>query len=173
MADDDKELDLDSTDKKGGKGKLILIIVLGFLLLTGAVVGTLFFTGVIGSGGKADGDATETEAQEKAIGPAIYYELKPEFVVNFEGEQSANYLQVDIQLMTRDSAAVNIFKEHEPLIRNNILLVLSSQKYDELRTLAGKEKMRADVLATVQQVVEAEMGKPEVEAVYFTSFIMQ
>lgn len=172
MADDDKELDLDSNEKKGGKGKLILIIVLAVVLLSGAVIGTLFFTGVIGGGSKGE-DAQEEEVEETVAGPAIYFELKPEFVVNFEGDQGADYLQIDIQLMTRDADAISVFKDHSPLIRNNILLLLSSQKYAELRTLEGKEKMRADVLATVQQVVEAELGKPAVEAVFFTSFIMQ
>ena len=173
MADDDKEIELDDGGKKGGKGKLILIIVLAILVVSGITVGTLFFTGVLGSGKSSKDDAGDEHAEEVVLGPVTYFELKPEFVVNFEGEQKANYLQVDIQLMTRNAAAINVFEEHAPLIRNNILLILSGQKYDELRSLEGKEKMRAEVLAGVQQIVEEELGSPAVEAVFFTSFIMQ
>lgn len=171
MAKEEQEIELDDSSKKSGKGKLILIIVLAMVLLSGATVGALFFTGVLGGGGDSKGD--DTEEHETSLGPATYFELSPEFVVNFEGAQKASYLQVDIQLMTRNPEAIKVFEEHSPLIRNNILLLLSGQKYDELRTQAGKEKMRADVLATVQEIVKAEMGKPAVEAVYFTSFIMQ
>lgn len=174
MADDGKEIELDDGGKKGGKGKLILIILLAVVLLSGITVGTLFFTGVLGGKtGKSEAGAGKEHAGEVALGPVRYFELSPEFVVNFEGEQKANYLQVDVQLMTRNAEALKVFEEHTPLIRNNILLLLSGQKYDELRTLEGKEKMRAEVLATVQQVVEAELGTPAVEAVFFTSFIMQ
>lgn len=169
MAIEEKEIELDDSNKKGGNGKLVLIIVLAIILVSGATVGALFFTGVIGGGDKGQ----DTEEQEESLGPVTYFELSPEFVVNFEGEQKASYLQVDIQLMTRTPEAIKVFEEHAPLIRNNILLLLSGQKYDELRTMAGKEKMRAEVLATVQEIVQAELGKPAVEAVYFTSFIMQ
>ncbi|MFO7602898.1 MAG: flagellar basal body-associated FliL family protein [Gammaproteobacteria bacterium] len=172
MADKEKELDLDGTDKKAGKGKLILIIVMVTLLISGGTVAGLYFSGMLGGGP----DAASGEQNDDAAvttGPAIYFELKPEFVVNFDGQQGANYLQVDIQLMTRDAAVLKTLQDHAPLIRNNILLLLSGQQYAELRTLAGKEKMRAEVLATVQAVVEAEYGKPAIESVFFTSFIMQ
>ena len=171
MAKAEKEIELDDSGKKGGKGKLIIIVVLAVVLAVGATLGGLYFAGVLGGGGK--GNKTDDAKQETTLGPATYFELTPEFVVNFQGEQKASYLQVDIQLMTRSPEAIKVFQAHAPLIRNNILLLLSGQKYEELRTTAGKEKMRADVLATVQEVVEAELGKPAVKAVFFTSFIMQ
>lgn len=168
---EDNEIELDASVKKGGKGKLILIITLIVLLLSGATVGTLYFTGVIGAKGKPEkADEKEKVAEQ---GPAIYYALTPEFIVNFEGNQQANYLQVEIQLMTRHPEVIEILKHENPMIRNNVLLLLSGQKYDELRTLAGKEKLRAEVLKAIQKVVKTESGKPGVEAVYFTSFIMQ
>ena len=37
----------------------------------------------------------------------------------------------------------------------------------------GKEKLRADALAEIQKVMKAETGKPGVESVFFTSFVMQ
>ena len=173
MAKDNKEeeIELDASVKKGGKGKLILIITLAVLLLSGATVGALYFTGVLGGAHNEKGADQKDEAV--ALGPAIYYEFKPEFIVNFEGNQNAKYLQVEIQLMTRAPEVAKILEHENPLIRNNILLLLSGQKYDELCTLAGKEKLRAEVLKTIQQTVKAEFGKPAVEAVYFTSFIMQ
>jgi len=170
--DKDDAIELDASIKKGGMGKLILIIVLAILLMGGTTVGILYYTGAIGGKGDSSKDVAG-ETKEEAVGPAIYYELKPEFIVNFEGNQKANYLQVNMQLMTRTPGVVNILEENDPLIRNNILLLFSGQKYDELSTLAGKEKLRAEVLKTVQQIVKTELGKPAIEAVYFTSFIMQ
>ena len=174
--DKDDAIELDASINKGGKGKLILIIVLAILLMGGTTVGILYYTGAIGGKGDSSKDvAGEAKAKEEAeaVGPAIYYELKPEFIVNFEGNQKANYLQITMQLMTRTPGVVKILEEDDPLIRNNILLLFSGQKYDELSTLAGKEKLRAEVLKAVQQIVKTEFGKPAVEAVYFTSFIMQ
>ncbi len=173
MAKDDKEkeIELDASVKKGGKGKLIVIITLAVLLLGGGTVGALFYTGVLGGGHSEKG--ADKKDKVAALAPAIYYELKPEFIVNFEGNQQANYLQVEIQLMTRNPAVVKTLEHEDPLIRNNILILLSGQQYVELRTAAGKEKLRAEVLKAIQKIVKTETGKSSVDAVYFTSFIMQ
>ncbi|VAX05680.1 hypothetical protein MNBD_GAMMA19-792, partial [hydrothermal vent metagenome] len=37
----------------------------------------------------------------------------------------------------------------------------------------GKETLREEALEVVQQILEEETGDPGIEAVYFTSFVMQ
>jgi flagellar FliL protein len=59
-------------------------------------------------------------------------------------------------------------------LRNDLLLFFGSQPQEALVTLEGREEMRKKALETVRSVVRAEGGKPEeIEAVYFTSFVMQ
>ena len=221
-----EELDLD-TAKKGGAGakkrlKLILIIVASILLVSGSVVGALYFTGFMGGkksvkAGKTDkADKASDKQKDKEITtqtkPALYLPLQPTLVANFEDPNAgAAYLQIEMQLMARDEHVLDIAKEHMPLIRNNLLMIMSSQKAVELKTRAGKEQLQKIMLETVQKVIaegngnhhgdvtEANKGKeneqtndhkatdktpdkpeqhaltdgPNVEAVYFTSLIMQ
>ncbi len=182
MAKDD-ELELDTSKGGGGKGKLIVIIVLVVLLTAGGVIGGLYFAGMLGGGDAgAEAGATEEENKEVTAKPAFYQELQPAFVVNFEEQTDAAYLQVEMQVMVHDQAVLSEVTKHMPVIRNNILLILSAQKYDVVKTRAGKEALQQTILEAIQAVLDeankdqpAEEGQEphKIEQVYFTSFIMQ
>lgn len=182
------ELELDTTKSSGGKGKMIIILVVAVLLTTGIVIGVLYFTGALGGGGKDKTESSkEDEPKALEIKPAFYLDLQPAFVVNFEDQTHAAYLQVEMQVMARDKVVLDMVTKHMPLIRNNILLILSAQKYEAVKTRQGKEALQKTILESVQQTVsestlesaqddkkEGEKSKPaNVEQVYFTSFIMQ
>jgi len=84
------------------------------------------------------------------------------------------FLQVTVQLASRDPGTIEILKANDPVVRNDLLLLFGNQKYSVIATRDGKEQLRAQALATVRKVIAAAGGKPErVEAVYFTSFVMQ
>ena len=128
-------------------------------------------------GDAAHGQAAEGESHEEegehAAAPASYLGLDPAFVVNLESGDEAHYLQAEVQLMARDAHALEAAKVHVPMLRNTLLLLFGQQKPADLATRAGKEKLQQAALAEVQRVLKAETGKPIVEAVYFTSFVMQ
>ncbi|MGD9385920.1 MAG: flagellar basal body-associated FliL family protein, partial [Thioalkalispiraceae bacterium] len=169
-----------------------MIIALVVLLTTGATIGALYFTGSLGniSSEQAKPEAADADdtAEEVAAKPAFYYELQPAFVVNFEDQSQAAYLQVEMQLMTYDKAVHKQITKHMPVIRNNILLILSAQKYQQVRTRQGKEALQSEILKAVREIAGPAMKEqlqqdaeteiqdqdvPNVEQVYFTSFIMQ
>jgi len=52
-------------------------------------------------------------------------------------------------------------------------MLFSSLDYQTISTIAGKQKIRDEALAEVQNVMKQETGKTGVEAIYFTSFVMQ
>jgi flagellar FliL protein len=59
-------------------------------------------------------------------------------------------------------------------VKNDLLMLFGGQKYEDLSTRAGKEKLQKDALASVRSIIEKAGGKPEsIEALYFTSFVMQ
>jgi len=156
------------TLRKKGKGKLLYIIV-ALLLVGGAVGGWLAF--------KPKADAATAAAGDKPAAPrsaALYYKYDPAFVVNFGGEGSARYLQVMVEAMTRDGAMLELLKNNEPAVRNDLVLLFSSQDNATLLSADGKEKLRSAALEAVRKVVGAEGGDGKlVESVYFTSFVIQ
>ncbi len=174
-----EELDLaDKGGKGGSKKKIILIVVLvfvGLLTLVGTMVGTLWALGIFPPqhGESTQSAAVEEAPVEEAKAPAIYVKIDPPFVVNFDGQGKARFLQVVMEFMGRDEAELEEAQHHMPAIRNKMLLLLSSQSYDVLSTVEGKEQLRQQALAEVQAILEREVGHSAVEDLYLTSLVMQ
>lgn len=106
--------------------------------------------------------------------PAQYVKLDPPFVSNFESKGMVRFLQVTVEVMTRDPATIEMIKLHDPMIRNDLLLLLSNQQYEVISSREGKEQLRKQALEIVAKVVSSEGGDSKnVEQLYFTSFVMQ
>ena len=94
-------------------------------------------------------------------------------MVNFKPSARC-FLQVTVEIMSRDPQAIDFLKQHDPVVRNDLLMLLSNQQYAVIATSAGKETLRDRALATVRAAAAREGGKPDaLEAIYFTSFVMQ
>jgi flagellar protein FliL len=68
---------------------------------------------------------------------------------------------------------VQAVKDSDPVIRNALVMLFSSQTYAGLSDTSGKVKLQAQALDAVRKVVADKIGKPDVDALYFTSFVMQ
>lgn len=161
----------------GGKRKLKLIIavVLGLLLAVGLSVGsTLYF---MNKGEPEEAAASETPDAALSSGkqPAIYEPLAPAFIVNFNGANGGRqrYMQVSVALMSRDAAALTALKEHMPLLRNQLVMLFSSQDFAALATPVGQEMLRQQATASVQELAQRELGKVAIEQVLFTNYVLQ
>jgi flagellar protein FliL len=150
-----------------GKGKTpIIVMVLAIVLLAGGGVGAYFAF--------ASHDKKPAATRKEPAAPPLYMALDPPFVVNFEAEQQVRFLQITVQLMSRDPATIEQLKANDPVVRNDLLLLFAGQKYTVIATREGKEALRQQTLTAVRKIVTSAGGKPEkVEAVYFTSFVMQ
>ena len=153
------------------KGKLRLILIAAVVLLGGGGAAAYF---MLAGGDDKDKKAEATHGEESVKAPAVYVALDPPFVVNFEAEQLVRFLQVTVQVMSRDPISVELIKTNDPVVRNDLLLLLGNQSYTTISSREGKEKLRLEALEAVRKVVKGAGGKPEtIEAVYFTSFVMQ
>ena len=151
----EEELELDVNQKKGSKIMMILVIVLIVLVLVVGGVGAWLFLG------KDDAKSSHSdEKTEMVLGPIKYLTMVPEFIVNFGPQSKVRYLQVDLQIATRDEAALKIVNTYRPVIRNDILVLLSSVKYDDLKDRQGKEKLQKRLLNTINKVVVSASHAP-------------
>jgi len=196
MAEEDLDLDTENAGK--GKTNLLIIILIVVVLAVGGGVAAMFFIG--GDDSKPDAESGKGEEEHAAPkhAPAIYSTLRPTFVINFEDTSKARYVQIDMDLMSRDQHSIDLVQEHSPVIRNNIIAILSSQTFAELNTRAGKEKLQASLLKSINETLDIEVknlpvvktdgddapapksggghaaaGHQYIEAVFFTSFVMQ
>ena len=177
---------------KGGSKKLLIIIAAAVLVLGGGGAGAFFFMHKSAadeevSADSGEGEHADAKDSKKGKGkkdkkgkaaepklPAIYVEFNPPFVVNFDAKGVMRFLQVSIQVMTRDHETSEMVKLHEPKIRNNMLLLLGAQTMDTISTTEAKEELRKKALETIAKIVDEEGGEgKKVEDLYFTSFVMQ
>jgi flagellar FliL protein len=159
-------------DKPNKSKKGLLISILAVVVLGGGGAGAYFaFMGHPEEG--KEGKAKE-EAKEAVKLPAQFVEMDPPFVVNFEPGASARFLQIKVQLKTRELEMVEFLKHNTPTIRNDLLLLFGNKRVEEVSTQEGREALRAGALEAVRKVVKDEGGKPEsIEDALFTSFVMQ
>lgn len=126
---------------------------------------------------KADGKDEEKEAEKeegKEKAAAIYVGFEPAFVVNFPADSPVKFLQVTVQIMTREMAVEHEIKANDPAIRDALLSLFAQQTSDKLATTEGKEELRTKALEAVRGVIKKEHGDADkVEAIYFTTFVMQ
>ncbi|HEU4620524.1 MAG TPA: flagellar basal body-associated FliL family protein [Gammaproteobacteria bacterium] len=156
----------DSTEPGAGGGRRGLWIALALLVLAGGGGAAAWFGGFIGKGETAAGG----QAAQK---PPLYFTLDDNLVVNFRKGGGARYLEVGIELMTREPATLEALKTQTPVIRNNLILLLGDQTYETLATREGKEALRAAALAEVRSALGETGADPGVESLYFTTFVMQ
>ena len=172
--DDEDEAPAEAPKKKRSALKLTLIITGVMLIVALGVLGALYFTGTKPFGHAAgDGANSAKGSGQDKDKQAIYYAIDPPFVVNFADQNQMRFLQVTMEVMAYDQSAIDAVKHHMPVIRNNLVMLLSSQDAKTLFTLQGKEDLRAKALQAIQQVLEKRTGSKGVEEVYFTSFVMQ
>lgn len=152
---------------KKRKRRLLLAVVV--VLLLGAGAGWFFFLKPA-----AGGTAAAPKQGAMEISKAeLYLPLTPAFVVNLGEGETPRYLQVGITLMAHDQKTLDIAKDADPVIRDALVALLSSQDSALVATAAGRKKLQAEALAAVQNVVKARLGRPGIEALYFTSFVVQ
>jgi flagellar FliL protein len=104
--------------------------------------------------------------------PSLYYAIDPPLVVNFEDGSAVRFLQISIEIMAHDEKAIESVQKNMPLIRNNLLLLMSNRDYQSMMSREGKEKFRQEALTEVRAVQKKE-GSPDVDDVLFTSFVVQ
>lgn len=150
------------------KSKLPIIAIAVLVLAAGGGAAFKFMKPTPAEAGTPVAEGTKGKAA------AIYYKFDPAFVVNFGSDGNTRYLQITLEAMSREQGVIDEIKNNEPAIRNDLVLLYSAQQPEALLAPEGKEKLRAATLDAVRKTIAAEGAKAEaVEAVYFTSFVIQ
>lgn len=167
--------------KKSGGGLMNAIVVFAMALL--AVIAGGFINAKLhpipelklGKDGTITPVAPASSGEHGAEGvakAAVYYAIDPPLVVNFEDGSVVRFLQISMEIMAHDQKAIDSVQKNIPLIRNNLLLLMSNRNYQSLMSRDGKEKLRAEALAEVN-AAQKKQGGDAVDDVLFTSFVVQ
>lgn len=180
MAEEEKEkTEQPPAKKKSGKLKAIFI----FMLLVGFLGQSAFLGWVYIYKNRQTGEQ-KTESSEKPgdeqgkhgkVNPNVKGALPLEpFLVNLADASSTRYIRTTIKLglnWDQEAIATKVLKNDVAIatIRNEILVVLSAKKSDDLLTSEGKQNLRKEISERLNKL---SLGF-KIEEVFFTDFIIQ
>jgi len=155
-----KDAEEEQTPPKKSKLKLIIIAVVVVLIGVGGFVGYSMYK---------KGKATKAEAK-KGQQVSIICPLKS-FVVNLLDKRGVGkrYLKVTIELEVGKEEHKLLIENHNPQLRDTVLLLLSSQTLKEINTMEGKLELKQALLTRMKQI----LGDGVVHRIYFTEFVVQ
>ncbi|TSA11720.1 MAG: flagellar basal body-associated protein FliL [Comamonadaceae bacterium] len=155
------------------KSKLLLIVLVLLLLGGGGAAGWYFWPGEDPAAPKKGEAGKAVAAKVAPAKPRTYVPLEP-FTVNLQREDGQPpFLQIGLSLKLTDETLSAPVKLAMPEIRSRVLLLLMGKTASELSTPEGKKLLAEQLAREVVQAVPGTTAATGLEAVLFTSFLIQ
>lgn len=146
------------------KKTLFIGVAIGFLVLV-SINGLLVWK--VLSHDSADARVVEEKVEAVEEEEGFMHRLDP-FIVNLFDERGVRYLKVRLDIELWDATEEEIAKK-TPKIRDSLIVLLSSKKYEEIGSLEGKARLREEILFRLNRI----LGEGKAKEVYFTDFVVQ
>lgn len=114
--------------------------------------------------------AMPVQASEHGGGAPAAAPLK--FTVNLGSPFGGHYLQFEVVLESASPEVGQAIALYRPKIQHQVILLLSGEEEEALRTRKGKEELMDKIQETVNKILN-ETAKTGVTEVLFTNFIIQ
>ncbi|HHP0480265.1 TPA: flagellar basal body-associated protein FliL [Vibrio campbellii] len=164
------EEQLQGADAPKGKSKLLIIIIAVVVLLLGAGAAAFF---LMGSDEPAQAAQAEQTQAQTAAAPIAYVNIAQPFIFNVTGDRRDRLVQIKAQLMVRGSENEQLARYHSPLIESSLLSTFASATVEQLRSPTGRVELRDRASDDIKAALNAAVGKPVIEKVLFTDFVIQ
>ena len=151
----------------------ILIVLIGFLMvLMLGMGGGLFMMWNklsdinIQANANASGQPGQEEILEHPLG--TIYSLET-FIVNLADKGGNRYLRITMDLELGTPELEPEIQKRLPQVRDGILMILPSKRFEDISSMEGKAALRDEILATLNGfLVEGEITN-----IYFKEFVVQ
>lgn len=158
--------------------KKIIVIAIALILVGGGASAYLMGYLPFGGGSAEAETAEHVELDEhgnpvEEQGEEQYLPINPPFVVNFTHLGTLRFLQISLEVMYEDEEVLERVEESMPAVRNELILLLSDQKFEKLSSLEGKEELRGEMLAAINSRVLDDAQTDVQGEVFITNFVMQ
>jgi flagellar FliL protein len=118
-----------------------------------------------------------SQRHDAAAGPVlpaapIFVALEPA-TVNLQPNGRSRFLHVGVTLKLPDAKSQALVTEYLPEVRSRLLTVLSNRSSEALITPEDKAKLAAEIMASLNQPLVANLPSLKVSSVMFTVFMLQ
>jgi flagellar FliL protein len=129
---------------------------------------------------EAEEEGAETDPADLPLGegePQYFAFAKP-LLISLDSQADAKFLQLAFTVLVHHQALVDELTQREPELRNDLIIRLGAERPEELRTPAGRERLRATILTAVRERVgphvdEEAQTRFEIDDVLLTNLVMQ
>lgn len=112
----------------------------------------------------------EKKADESA-GPVIeYVEMKPKFTVNLA--EPKKYLMLNVQLLAEGAENVEKIKKYMPVLRHEMIMMLSGMKSTDLQTMEQREALRMKTKQLITDLLTKSQNSDGFRDVFFSEFLI-
>ena len=93
-------------------------------------------------------------ATDKAKADSVYLSLGEPLVLNLSSQRSRNtYLQLTADVLIRDSDSEAIIKTHIPAMRHQLIVLLSEQSENDMKSPEKREEIRKTATAEIKALI--------------------
>ncbi len=136
------------------KSKKLLVIALAAVVLLGAAGGGAFWWM------NKQGDDEEAHVEKKTPVKPSFTNLEP-FTVNLRDDRGERFAQIGVTFQLDDPQVDTEIKDNLPAVRNNILLLISSKRIEDLLTPEGKQALAEEIRVKAGEALGVVAAKPK------------
>lgn len=111
------------------------------------------------------------EKADESAGPVIeYVEMKPKFTVNLA--EPKKYLMINVQLLVEGAEHVEKVKKHMPVLRHEMIMMLSGLHSADLQTMEQREALRLKTKQVITDLLTKIQNSDGFRDVFFSEFLV-
>lgn len=118
-----------------------------------------------------------TLAEDNTTEPskAIYFVIDEPFTINFlnQSQQQVRYLQIRVALMAYSQQAITNAKANLPMLQDALRSLFAEQSFNTVNSIEGREALQSSAIKSLNTLLKEQVGSKPLDAVYFTSFVLQ
>jgi flagellar FliL protein len=106
------------------------------------------------------------QSQMSQLGPLFSLDT---FIVNLADEERNRYLRITMDLELSAPADSEKLNERLPQIRDRILMILPSKRFDDIASVEGKTVLRDEIIGKLNSL----FPRTVITNIFFTEFVVQ
>ena len=108
----------------------------------------------------------EVVSLEQSLGPIFSLDT---FIVNLADKGGTRYLRVTMDLELGNSDLEDELHKRLPQVRDSLLMILPSKRFEDISTVQGKTALRDEML----EALNGYLGQGKIINIYFKEFVVQ
>lgn len=111
------------------------------------------------------------EKADESAGPVIeYVPMAPKFTVNLA--EPKKYLMLDVQLLVEGAEHVEKIKKHMPVLRHEMIMLLSGMHIADVQTMEQREALRLKTKQLITELLVKIQNSDGFRDVFFSEFLV-